>query len=82
MKPSEPVIGSYVHHKGKCWNVSTIHRQGGSPYFGGMYYETLVWDYDTSTRQRGEIVHQDEGINAHFDVCKKIVLNGAFWEAE
>jgi hypothetical protein len=80
---SEAVIGSYVHHEGKCWNVSTINRECSSPYAAGaMYYETLVWEFDPSTKKRSRIVHQDEGFNAHFDICKRIILSGAFWGVE
>ncbi len=80
---SEAVIGSYVHHDGKCWNVSTINRGCSSPYAAGvMYYETLVWEYDLKTNARGRIVHQDGGFNAHFDICRKIILSGAFWRQD
>jgi hypothetical protein len=79
-KPSEPVIGSYVHHKGKCWNVSTIYRQCSSPHHDGMYYETLVWEYDLEKRERGGIVHQAEGFDEHFNICKRIYHEGEFWK--
>lgn len=78
-KESQPVIGSYVWYNGKCWNVSTIYRQCSSPYHDGMYYETLVWEYNTEKRERGSMVHEAEGFNAHFDICKKIITDGPFW---
>ena len=76
---SESVIGSYVYHGGKCWNVSTINRVCSSPYAPTMYYETLVWECDPSTKKRGRMVHQDEGFHAHFNICREIILSGAFW---
>lgn len=79
-RPSEPVIGSYVNHDGKCWNVSTIYRQCSAADWDGMYYETLVWEYNTEKRERGSLCHQDEGLDSHFDICKRIINEGAFWD--
>lgn len=81
-RPSEQVIGSYVHHKGKSWNVSTIYRQCSSPNWDGMYYETIVWEYDLEKRERGRMVHQDEGFESHFTICKSIIRSGAFWDSD
>lgn len=79
-QPDEAVIGSYVFHKEKSWNVSTIYRQCSSPYYDGMYYETLVWDWDSEKKDRGRLVHQGEGLNAHFEICRTIISKGAFWD--
>jgi hypothetical protein len=81
-KPSEPFVSSYVHHCGECWNVSTILRQCSSAARSDMYYETLVWKYDCETMGRGDLVHQDEGLDAHFVVCKRIAIAGPFWDKE
>lgn len=75
-KPSEAVIGSYVFHQAKCWNVSTIYRQCSSPYHDGMYYETIVWEYDADKRERGNMVHQSEGLDNHFAICKQLIQTG------
>ncbi len=76
--PSEPVIGSYVHHKasGKAWNVSTINRQCSSPHNPVMYYETMVWEWDAEARKRGALVHQAEGWDAHFAICQSLLDSG------
>ncbi len=78
--PSKPAISSYVHHhdSGKAWNVSTIYRQCSSPNWDGMYYETIVWEWDPETRKRGEFVHQAEGLGAHFEICRSLMDSGKF----
>lgn len=76
-----PVIGSYVHYDGKMWNVSTIYRECSAiDGHGTMYFETMVWEWDSVNKKRGKMVHQGEKFNDHFDFCREIIRRGAFWE--
>lgn len=38
--------------------VSTIYRQSSS-MMGGMFYETLAWEWNDKTQERGEMIHMD-----------------------
>lgn len=77
MKTSEPIIGSYVFHGDKAWNVSTINRESSAALGAGiMYWETLVWEWDADKKVRGKLVHQDEGWDAHFAICKSLIDSG------
>ena len=76
----KPVINSYVFHEDKCWNVSTIYRQSSALSYIDWYYEIIVWEYDMEKKVRGRLVHQDEGLENHFAICRTIIQEGAFWE--
>ena len=70
-KPDERIIQSYVKDK---WFVSTIYRQSSvamsdPPWF----YETIVWEWDAATRNRGALIHSTSGLQAHFDICRKLL---------
>ena len=43
----------------KCYMVSTINRTSSTP-IPMRYAETLVWEWDSETRERGHIIDQDE----------------------
>lgn len=76
--PDETIIQSYVLEK---WFVSTIKRDCSSPYAQGLrYYETLVWEWDAKTKERGKIVHQDEGFLAHTEICLALMRGEKPWE--
>jgi len=68
------VIQSYVTYEGKCFMVSTIERDSSAAEGPRRYNETIVWEYDWDKRERGNIVHQDEGprgcIETHFRICR------------
>ena len=68
---------SYVWHGDKCFFVSTIDRASSVALdYGGMYSETMVWEYDYDKRERGSLVWQGEdikgGISTHSLACKNI----------
>ena len=70
---------SYVSHNGQEYFISTINRESSAMY-GGVYAETLVWEWDRETRKRGKIVGQAEGpkdsIYAHIQMIEKIYSTG------
>ena len=86
-KPSTTLIQSYVLKK---WFVSTIHRESSvmespPPWF----YETLVWEWNAETRERGELLYQaggshyeSGGLLDHFEVCKQLTETGSYREAD
>jgi len=52
---------SYVWHGGKGFYVSTINRQSSAAAaYGRIYSETLVWEWDRKTKERGNLIGQDE----------------------
>lgn len=79
--PAEPIAKSYLWHKGQIYFVSTIDRDSSAAYYQSRYAETMVWTWDWDKRERGELIHQDEGsqgsITTHLAVCKKLHEGGA-----
>lgn len=59
--------------------VSTIDRESSSMY-GGRYAETIVWEWDNNTKNRGDLIHMGEGtqgsIRTHFNICEKLYKDG------
>jgi hypothetical protein len=73
-------IQSYVYHcdSDKAFYVSTILRESSAAAaYGSMYLETIVWEWDATTKKRGGIVAQGEGLLSHFDFCRQFYENGA-----
>ena len=66
-----------VNHNGKWFFVSTIERDSSAAVSPPpRYFETLVWEYDRATGERGAIVGQFTEyctLDTHF-----AVVNG-FW---
>ena len=77
-EPSGKVIQSYVYHEDKVFFVSTITRSYDIPAAGGEMrgYETMAWDYDEETKERGDIVAHESGREDHFHVCAELLANG------
>lgn len=82
--PNKTLIQTYVFYSNeqvedKAFYVSTIDRTSSSMY-GGRYAETIVWEWDNATKQRGDIVHMGEGmegsIRTHFSICEKLYKDG------
>lgn len=75
------MISTYVKHGGKTYLVSTINRESSADY-GGMYAETMVWEWDVRARKRAgqSILMQDEApensISAHQRTVEKIFDSG------
>lgn len=76
---NESLLKSYVFHGDKCFFVSTIDRQSSS-MMGGRYAETMAWDFDWASNERGSIIGQDEApegsINGHIRVCRRLFETG------
>ena len=72
---SDKIIQSYVFFgDGRAWFVSTIERDYDT-YVGTVRgRETMVWDWNPATRERGDrIVYQgDEGLDGHLLVCRSL----------
>lgn len=72
----ESLIKSYVWHGDKCFFVSTIDRDSSSQLGPDRFAETIVWELDWKTAQRGDMLYQDGtgrgSINVHLAVCKLI----------
>lgn len=82
---SEPMAHSHVYHNGKAFYVSTINRNSSAGY-GGVYSETLVWEWNKETRQRGDLIGQDEhckdSIFAHQRMVQRLFDTGSCAEIE
>ncbi len=74
--PDERLLKSYVWHCGNCFLVSTIERAAlGS----SRYHETMAWEYNWATSNRGELVaHVVDGpaLRQHFSVMEQLFRNG------
>lgn len=78
---SDKLIQSYVWHGDKAFFVSTINRVTSAALAQGMIYaETMVWEWDAKTRERGKRIGQDEdtrdSIHTHIAVCERLQKTG------
>lgn len=78
---SNQLIRSNVRHEDKWFFVSTINRESSSMFAAGMIYaETMVWEYDNTTGERGAFLFQTDGardsITAHTKCCERIATTG------
>ena len=77
--PEQSHNPNIVKPEDKAFYVSTIDRTSSSMY-GGRYAETIVWEWDSTTKQRGDIIHMGEGgegsIRTHFSICEKLYKDG------
>lgn len=76
------LIQSYVHHGDKWFFVSTINRESSAALaYGNTYAETMVWEFDFVTKERGRIVWQTEAgtdsLVGHFKACKQLSETGS-----
>jgi hypothetical protein len=81
-EPNRTIWQSYVYHKDKCFFVSTIERT--YDVYGGITrgLETLVWDYNDETRERGDLVYQAGGAADHQTICRCIIAEGELPDEE
>jgi len=74
------VIKTYVWHGGKCYFVSTIERDSSAILGPRRFNETMVWEYDWNSDERGQLVYEDGGptgsIRTHQAVVEAIYENG------
>lgn len=80
---SETLAQTHVWHKGQRFFVSTINRECSATE-GGIYAETLVWEWDAEVGGRGGLVGQDEAamdsLAAHFRMVKRLFETGTSTE--
>ena len=77
----DSIVQSYVWHGDKGFFVSTINRpSSAAAAYGRVYAETMVWEWDAKTRERGVIVGQDEAgedsIRSHLAMVKRLHETG------
>jgi len=72
------LIQSYIKDK---YFVSTIYRES-STMPSMWYYETMAWEWNCTTKNRGDLIWQEDSggsettaLKNHFIVCKKIIDN-------
>lgn len=70
MTPDVTLAQTYIWHDGKLFFVSTINRDSSAVAAGPhRYAETIVWECDPQTRERGNLIAQDgageNSIHAH-----------------
>jgi len=79
MERKKKIIQSYVYaDNGKCFFVSTINRTYDIPAAGGEVNgeETIAWEYDEVTKERGEMVWTGGGMKDHWYICQVLERNG------
>lgn len=84
---NERLISSTVEHGGKSFFVSTINRYSSSQLRPDhRYAETLVWEWDWETRQRGRMLWQgsdcENRIQTHQATVERIHKTGSPEEPE
>ncbi len=74
-KKSYQLMCTYLKNK---YFISTIYRESAMIH-DCWYFETMVWEWDDKTKQRGEILEQedsgmseDAAINNHLLIIKKL----------
>ena len=75
-EPDNRIWKSYVWHKEKCFFVSTIDRSYET-YEGSIRgIETLVWEFDWQTAERGALIYQSSGVSGHQTICRCVIAEG------
>lgn len=77
---SLPKIKSYVWHGDECFFVSTIELDSSAAISPSpRYFETMAWEYDYATQERGEsVAFEGDGpaLAQHFRVCEQLYRTG------
>jgi hypothetical protein len=78
---SKALIQSHVRHGDKWFYVSTINRESSAvASYGATYAETIAWEFEPASKQRGDIVAQvsatTDSLSGHFKVCKALFEGG------
>lgn len=84
MKTKEhKLIQSYVADK---YFISTVYRCASIPEYEMWFYETIIWEWNKETKQRGHIaLTEDSGaiaelaLNRHAELCKEYWLKRKEW---
>jgi hypothetical protein len=71
-KKKPGIIQSYIRNR---WMVSTIYRSSSAALAPDTwYYETIVWEWDIGTRERGKQLSCEEGgVEYHFAKCLELL---------
>lgn len=78
----DTIAQTYVAHNGRWFFVSTINRESSAMIEPPVpwYAETLAWEWNPDTKERGEIVGQDEApsgcIYAHQRMVESLFQTG------
>ena len=78
---------TYIGHGDKWFSVSTIDRASSAALaYGRRYSETIVWEWDQKTRERGRMLWQGSGsegcIRTHQATVERIHATGSPDEPE
>jgi len=71
----------FIAYKEKHFFVSTINRRSSAALaYGGLYAETMAWEWNPATNTRGSCVGQDasgeDSLMAHKRVCENLRTHG------
>jgi len=76
MREPYQLLCSYVRNK---YFVSTAYRRA-STLEPMWYFETIVWEWNQKTRERGEMldmedsgIFNEQALENHFKICKKYI---------
>jgi len=75
----ERKLKSYVFHGDACFFVSTIMRDSSAVGYPSRYAETMTWEYDWKTNERGKCVDQDgsgDALTQHMRVASDFYRYG------
>ena len=77
---NDRVIKSYVWHNDKCFFVSTIERDSSAEGDTLRFNETIVWEYDWKSAERGAQIFGDGScrgsVDRHLEICRDIYKHG------
>lgn len=76
---NRPIWQSYVYGPdGKCFFISTIERTFDIPAAGGSVrgLETIAWECDLKTKERGRMIFHGEGLMDHMNACRGLIKIG------
>lgn len=75
------LIQTYLNTPGRM--ISTMYRQSSAALNPSWYYETIIWEWDRSTKARGEMLHtEDSGGNAVTAHHRHATLVRRAWRGE
>ncbi len=78
--PDKPLAKSYALHRDKCFFISTINRDSSAMDGPSRYAETMVWEYNYETSERGKMVFMDDGsegsIRTHIKTLQQFCEHG------
>lgn len=86
-KQEHNLIQTYITEPGRM--ISTMYRESSAIYAPGYYYETIVWEWDRKTKERGAILHtedsgafDDTAYKRHAELVRRAVTGQSFEDTE